>query len=195
MLNSRMLGPVVDSIRATPQSQTLLFLRGTMGSGKSSVAASLQKSIANSLVLEVDHMKETPVGGDAPACDPSTLFPAVGRAAASSFSNEKSLTVIVEPLVEQSHIQWILDPFHTQPVRPQIRFVWLECSMETAVKRKCPPFARSVIEVQYSRYESRFVPRRELIVNTDAIAIPAVVKKVVAFLAGPGQPATLHHGT
>lgn len=158
----------------------LLILRGAMGAGKSAVAVVLRQRRPRLKIVEVDDIKLERYGTTEKCC-PSKDFPYAGKLAKSAL--DKGFTaVIVEPLVELTHLQLVLDTTGKTEDSANVSFVWLDCSIRTAMERKSGSFQESVIEGQFQRYTNRYRPKRERIISTDDLSVEQIAEEILEML-------------
>lgn len=157
----------------------ILLLRGTIGSGKSSVARWIQSSRPRVTVIEVDEIKRRKYG-TATRCQPTIDFPEAGRAAKESLVAGHD-TIVVEAFCEEQHLNWVLEEVGLKLASLEVRLVWLECDVNTSIERKAGTrISPDVIRSQHARYKSRFRVPCERVINTVALTVEQVAQEVVA---------------
>ncbi|GIW78881.1 MAG: hypothetical protein KatS3mg105_0688 [Gemmatales bacterium] len=153
----------------------LVFLGGTVGAGKTAVASSLQKRQPDVDVIDVDEMKRQHYG-TTEVCLPDLDFAEAGYRAGRR--HQPNVAIIVEPVCEREHFRSILDAAGLHEDDPNVRYVWLECSLATALERKKGVLDPGAIKAQYARYPQRFRPRGECVIITDNLTIDQAADRV-----------------
>lgn len=154
----------------------IMFLRGAMGAGKSTTLRLLEMNLCDAAVLiEVDEIKDD-FGHLNGTFRTKAIFEKTGELARDAFSNGIH-AIVVEPLCDQQHINWVLGKAGISD-QSNVPSVWLECSLEIAVRRK-PKFPRSEVVAQHSRYPNRVRLLGELVIDTDATDAQVVAERVL----------------
>jgi len=158
----------------------LLILRGAMGAGKSDVTKELRQRRPALKVIEIDDLKRAKYG-TTEKCNPPVDFPEAGRLAKADL-DDGCHTVVVEPLCEVEHLQFVLNATGRSENSPDVSIVWLDCSLETAIARKGAAYPRSVIEGQHRRYAGRYRPKGEVVIATDRVSVCEVAEAVLGII-------------
>lgn len=154
----------------------LVLLRGAMGAGKTTVGNLLQGLLPDAHFVEVDDIKCELQGG-AGKCNPAQDFTEAGRRARMKLDGGQHV-VVIEPLCERKHVNYVLRAAGVMEGSPNLVAVWLDCTKETALQRKRPAFTAAVIEQQHGRYRNRCVLPHELVISTDDVSAESVADTV-----------------
>ena len=158
----------------------LLLLRGAMGAGKTSVAARLLLRAPQLVIIEIDNFKIQKYG-TTEKCNPAVDFKEAGALAKAAVDSGKDV-VVIEPLCEQQHIDFVLDGAGLSKESSHIASVWLHCSPEIAIARKGQSHKLSVIQEQHQRYSTRVRLKNEVIIDTDTSSVDDVAYQVLQCL-------------
>ncbi len=158
----------------------LLLLRGAMGAGKSATAAKLREHLPKTVVIEIDDIK-LQNNGTTEKCKPDIDFTEAGAQARKAMDAGNNV-IVIEPLCEQRHVQYVLQGADLLDEPSNVSSIWLHCSLETAIKRKQQAFRASVIRSQHQRYADRFQLNGENIICTDHLSVDEVAKQVIQCL-------------
>ena len=154
----------------------LILLRGTIGSGKTSVSKELKRICPETELIEIDDIKLEKYGTTI-KCDPIVDFREAGERAGPLLSWGLNV-VVVEPLCEKDHYRYVLEAANKAEDSTDVIPVWLECSMPIAIKRKSKDLSENIIRCQFCRYTNRYRPKNELIIDTESKSIGRVAKQI-----------------
>ena len=146
----------------------LMFLRGAMGAGKSTVAKVLRELMPEVVFIEVDDIKVM-IHGSLEKCQPEKVFREAGAQARKAMDAGKDV-VVIEPLCTREHISLVLSEAGASEAFPNIPSVWLDCTLRTALMRKGRDFPENVIKRQHNRYATRHMLINELVIKTDEVS-------------------------
>jgi predicted kinase len=153
----------------------LVFLRGTIGAGKTTIAKMLQKERNDLFIIEIDEIKQK--HGTIENCNPCVVFPEAGKKANEAFIAGK-IVIIVEPLVTKDHFQFVLDQI---AFKKSFISIWLECDLATAISRK-KHLSENIIKEQFKRYKNRFQPSGELSIDTYRLSQDEVKNTILSVI-------------
>lgn len=158
----------------------LIFIRGAIGSGKTSVAHKLKHQYPEIELIEIDQIKIEKYGNPTICC-PNQDFPEAGRRA-RTFLDQVRNVIVIEPLCEIDHYHYVLEATGKSEDSGDVISIWLDCTLATSLERKSDSFSDNIIRSQYTRYPDRYVPRGELIIHTDNLSISEVADQISAYL-------------
>jgi hypothetical protein len=87
--------------------------------------------------------------------------------------------VVVEAFCDKEHLLWVLEGAGLRLDSPELCVAWLECKLETSLRRKREVLPKDVIEHQHGRYAVRFRPHHERVFDTDELAPAAVASRLL----------------
>lgn len=154
----------------------LIVLRGSVGSGKTAVANQMRSIVPALVIVEADDIKLSRYGTTV-RCEPSSVFPETGSKA-RRYLDQGIDVVVVEPFVERSHYLLMLQGANLSEEDPGVMPIWLNCTVNTALKRKVGVLNERIIREQFQRYVGRHQPINELVLDTDdqqAMSIAAMI--------------------
>jgi shikimate kinase len=159
----------------------LLILGGATGSGKSSVAHAIARSLQNVRVVEVDDIKRGKYGNTV-HCVESDDFPAAGRNA-KAYLDQGYDTIVVEAFCDARNFDLLLGEVGHDLYSPDVTVVWLECTLRTSLDRKCSSeIPEPAIRDQHARYVKRYRTVGEHTLSTDDLTISQVVEQILDVL-------------
>jgi hypothetical protein len=163
----------------------LLILRGAVGAGKSSVANLIQALRDPVRVVEVDEVKLRNHGTTAESSRED--FFEAGREA-RSYLDQGFDTVVVEAFCDKLHIDWVLNQVGRELDSPDVTLLWLDCTLQTSLRRKVPALSRETIIGQHRRYPYRYVlpGGGDHVITTDEIPLEDVVNEILSLLPPEG---------
>lgn len=156
----------------------LLLMRGTIGSGKTSVATRIETLVPAVSVVEVDHIKRRRYGTSL-FCLPAVDFVAAGKTARQSMGAGRD-TIVVESFCQQQHLDWVLTAAGLALEAPNVSLVWLDCDLATSLQRKRRFFPGLVVRWQHRRYGSRFRAAKEHVFPTAGRSVEDIADQVLA---------------
>jgi len=154
----------------------LILLRGTVGSGKTSVARILAELRPELKVVEVDDIKIEKYGTTV-ECIPSRDFPEAGRRAMSHLKRGFH-AVVIEAFCDLDHINYVLAESERRLDSTDVTMIWMNCTESTAVARKESLSAGTVHE-QFKRYGTRYVHPGELSIDTDNLDAEESARRIL----------------
>lgn len=159
----------------------LLILGGATGSGKSSVAQAIARSLPGVRIVEVDDIKRDKYATTA-HCIESVDFPAAGRTA-KAYLDQGYDTIVVEAFCHARNFDWVLGEVGLGLNSPNVTVVWLECALRTSLDRKRgPELPEHVIQGQHTRYATRYRAAGEYTLCTDDLNISQVAEQIIVLL-------------
>lgn len=160
----------------------LIILRGTTGSGKTTVADEIRCLIPSIAIVEVDDIKMMKYATTT-RCEPSTDFPEAGRKA-KEYLDQDIDVVIIEPFVERNHYLLMLQGAKLTEDSLDVIPIWLNCTEVTALKRKDGVLPQEVVRQQFQRYARRYQPRGELVLSTDDQLVTQIARAICTHVQG-----------
>jgi len=157
----------------------LLLLRGTIGSGKSSVASWIQGTVPQVAVIEIDEIKRRKYRTTALCNSPVDFRSPTGREARQTMLAGRD-TIVVEAFCERQHLDWVLAAANLELQSPNVTVVWLECDLTTSLERKEGVLSPGIVRQQHGRYGMRFEAPCEHVINTTGLGVEAVGRLVLA---------------
>jgi predicted ABC-type ATPase len=153
----------------------LVVLRGTLGSGKSSVAAQIVSKMPTFRVVEVDAIKKHN-HGTAARCEAKDFVQA--GLEAKNMLHRGHDTILVEAFVDQEHLLCALGATGRDEQSSSVHIVWLNCDCQTALLRKGNRLKDTIIRRQYKRYKTRYRSPNERCISSVGRTIEDVVEEV-----------------
>ena len=158
----------------------LVFLRGAVGAGKTSVARLIPELCNDVRTIDVDELKIHRYGTSEKCC-PYRDFPAAG-AQAREFLDSGFHTFIIEAFAEKLYIDLCINETGRKLSDRSVFTVWLSCGLPTSLERKGGELSERTIRYQHARYAGRFRPKQEIEVVTDHLKVDRVARALVQAL-------------
>ena len=155
----------------------LLIIRGKIGSGKSTLASSLAGQIHPSRIFEIDNLKIEKYG-TTERCVPIIDFKSVGHQVKTTL-DQGVHAIVVEPLYRKKHFHYFLEAVGVREDAKNLSIIWLNCSLETALKRKGHQHNKLTIFLQFLTYIFRYRPDNEEVFDMESIPCEKLTKDLV----------------
>jgi predicted kinase len=149
----------------------LIILRGKTGTGKSSLQNAIVETFKFTKV-EIDEIKIKKYGTTT-ICKPPIDFKEAGSLAEEYLLSGQNV-IVEEAFLSKQHIQYLLQGFKNS--QPAIIYIRLECSKETALKRKSDILNSETINFQHRRPIESI--EGELTFDTDKLSTKDIINAI-----------------